>query len=86
MACGGRMPNIPLEDTGLSLGIPVFNVPYHQQLLGEEAGAYMGLADVHQYQPSKFALQESDVIIMVGTRLDNRMNFGNASFFRIPQR
>lgn len=70
-----------LEAVGLSLGIPIFNVPYHQKLLGEEAEAYMGLADVHQYQPSKFALQESDVVIMVGTRLDNQMNFGNAPFF-----
>ena len=70
-----------LESVALSLGIPVFNVPYHQKLLGEEAEAYMGLADVHQYQPSKFALQESDVVIMVGTRLDNQMNFGNAPLF-----
>ena len=70
-----------LEAVGLSLGIPVFNVPYHQKLLGEEAEAYMGLADVHQYQPSKFALQESDVVIMLGTRLDNQMNFGNPPFF-----
>ncbi|MDH5354358.1 MAG: thiamine pyrophosphate-binding protein [Gammaproteobacteria bacterium] len=70
-----------LENVGVSLGIPVFNVPYHQKLLGEEAEAYMGLADVHQYQPSKFALQESDVVIMLGTRLDNQMNFGNAPFF-----
>ena len=70
-----------LEAVGLALGVPVFNVPYHQKLLGEECEAYMGLADIHQYQPSKFALQESDVVIMVGTRLDNQMNFGNAPFF-----
>ncbi len=70
-----------LEAVGLTLGIPVFNVPYHQKLLGEECEAYMGLADIHQYQPSKYALQESDVVIMVGTRLDNQMNFGNAPFF-----
>jgi len=70
-----------LEAVGLALGIPVFNVPYHQKLLGEECEAYMGLADIHQYQPSKYALQESDVVIMVGTRLDNQMNFGNAPFF-----
>jgi len=70
-----------LETVGRTLGIPVFNVPYHQKLLGEACEAYMGLADVHQYQPSKLALQESDVVIMVGTRLDNQMNFGNAPFF-----
>jgi len=61
----------------------VFNVPYHQKLMGEEFEAYMGLADIHQYAPSKVALQESDVVIMVGARLDNQMNFGNPPF--IPQ-
>ncbi|MEM7282785.1 MAG: thiamine pyrophosphate-binding protein [Pseudomonadota bacterium] len=70
-----------LEAVGRRLGIPVFNVPYHQKLLGEECEAYMGLADVHQYSPSKFALQESDVVVMVGARLDNQMNFGNAPLF-----
>ena len=41
----------------------------------------MGLADIHQYPPSKFAFDESDLIIMVGTRLDNQMNFGNPPLF-----
>jgi acetolactate synthase-1/2/3 large subunit len=59
----------------------VFNVPYHQKLLGEDSEVYMGLADIHQYPPSKYALQQSDVVIMVGTRLDNQMNFGNPPFF-----
>ena len=72
-----------LEAVGRTLGIPVFNVPYHQKLLGEEFEAYMGLADVHQYAPSKVALQQSDVVIMVGARLDNQMNFGNPPF--IPE-
>ncbi len=70
-----------LEETGRTLGIPVFNVPYHQKLLGEECEAYMGLADVHQYAPSQYAMQESDVVIMIGGRLDNQMNFGNPPFF-----
>ena len=72
-----------LEAVGRTLRIPVFNVPYHQKLMGEEFEAYMGLADIHQYAPSKVALQESDVVIMVGARLDNQMNFGNPPF--IPQ-
>jgi len=72
-----------LEAVGRTLRIPVFNVPYHQKLMGEEFEAYMGLADIHQYAPSKAALQESDVVIMVGARLDNQMNFGNPPF--IPQ-
>jgi acetolactate synthase-1/2/3 large subunit len=70
-----------LEQVGKSLGIPIFNVPYHQKLLGEECEAYMGLADIHQYQPSKFAIQESDLVLMIGARLDNQMNFGNPPFF-----
>jgi acetolactate synthase-1/2/3 large subunit len=70
-----------LEQAGKVLGIPVFNVPYHQKLLGEESEAYMGLADVHQYAPSQYAIQESDLVLMVGARLDNQMNFGNPPFF-----
>ncbi len=69
-----------LETAGESLNIPVFNVPYHQKLLGEEANAYMGLADIHQYPPSEFALQNSDLVLMIGARLDNQMNFGNPPF------
>jgi acetolactate synthase-1/2/3 large subunit len=60
-----------LEDTARELHIPVFNVPYHQKLLGEESDIYMGLADFHQYQPSKHAIHHSDVVIMVGGQLDN---------------
>jgi acetolactate synthase-1/2/3 large subunit len=70
-----------LEEAGRVLGIPVFNVPYHQKLLGEECEAYMGLADVHQYHPSADAFNESDLVLMVGARLDNQMNFGNAPLF-----
>ncbi len=70
-----------LEQVGRTLQIPVFNVPYHQKLLGEESEAYMGLADIHQYPPSRFALQESDLVLMIGARLDNQMNFGNPPLF-----
>ena len=70
-----------LETAGKTLQIPIFNVPYHQKLLGEENEAYMGLADFHQYHPSKPAIHESDLILMIGGRLDNQMNFGNAPFF-----
>ena len=70
-----------LEAAGKALRIPVFNVPYHQKLLGEDCEAYMGLADFHQYHPSKFAIQSSDVAVLIGGRLDNQMNFGNPPFF-----
>ena len=70
-----------LEATGQALGIPIFNIPYHQKLIGEEREAYMGLADIHQYPPSKRALEECDVAIMIGGRLDNQMNFGNPPLF-----
>ncbi len=69
-----------LEAAGKNLMIPIFNVPYHQKLLGEEVDAYMGLADIHQYPPSEFALHNSDLVLMIGARLDNQMNFGNPPF------
>lgn len=69
-----------LEEAGATLRMPVFNVPYHTKLLGEECEAYMGLADFHQYHPSKEAIHEADVVVMVGGRLDNQMNFGNPPF------
>ena len=75
-----------LKDTALRLRIPVFNVPYHQKLLGEECEAYMGLADFHQYHPSKQAIQEADLVLMIGGRLDNQMNFGNPPFFPEEQK
>lgn len=67
-----------LEATAQALNIPVFNIPYHQKLLGEDNPVYMGLADIHQYQPSRQALEASDLVLMIGGRLDNQMNFGNA--------
>jgi len=70
-----------LEAAGSALRLPIFNVPYHTKLLGEQCEAYMGLADFHQYHPSKSAIHEADVVVMIGGRLDNQMNFGNPPFF-----
>ena len=70
-----------LEEAGRRLCIPIFNIPYHQKLLGEDCEAYMGLADVHQYHPSADAFNEADLVLMVGGRLDNQMNFGNPPLF-----
>jgi len=70
-----------LEQAGLALAMPVFNIPYHQKLLGEQSHVYMGLADIHQYAPSKSALADSDLTLVIGGRLDNQMNFGNPPFF-----
>ena len=69
-----------LAHAGNHLRIPIFNVPYHTKMLGEDCEAFMGLADFHQYHPSKPAIQEADLVIMVGCRLDNQMNFGNPPF------
>ena len=66
-----------LEEAGRLLGIPVFNIPYHQKLLGEECEAYMGLADIHQYHPSADAFRDADLVLMCGGRIYNPMNFGN---------
>ena len=74
-----------LEAAGKALRVPVFNVPYHSKLLGEECEAYMGLADFHQYHPSKPAIHEADLVLMIGGRLDNQMNFGNPPFFPAGQ-
>jgi len=71
-----------LGRAGETLRMPIFNVPYHTKMLGEECDAYMGLADFHQYHPSKPAINEADVVIMVGCRLDNQMNFGNPPFIQ----
>ena len=70
-----------LEQAGLALAMPVFNIPYHQKLLGEQSEVYMGLADIHQYAPSQNALVDSDLTLVIGGRLDNQMNFGNPPFF-----
>ena len=70
-----------LKSVGDKLKIPIFNVPYHQKLLSEDSNPYMGLADFHQYHPSKDAIHNSDLILMIGGRLDNQMNFGNPPFF-----
>ncbi len=70
-----------LEEVGKTLKIPVYNIPYHQKLLPETSDAYMGLADIHQYPPSAKALEESDLVMMLGGRLDNQMNFGNPPLF-----
>ena len=70
-----------LKIIGDEIKIPIFNVPYHQKLLNEDCEAFLGLADVHQYHPSKFAFNESDCILMVGGKLDNQMNFGNPPLF-----
>ncbi|MCR9139960.1 MAG: thiamine pyrophosphate-binding protein [Alphaproteobacteria bacterium] len=69
-----------MATAGTKLKIPMFNVPYHTKMLGETCEAYLGLADFHQYHPSRQAIQEADVVIMVGCRLDNQMNFGNPPF------
>lgn len=70
-----------LEAAARRLNLPVFNVPYHQKLLSEASDVYLGLADVHQYHPAKDALEQADVVVMVGARLDNQMNFGNPPLF-----
>jgi acetolactate synthase-1/2/3 large subunit len=74
-----------LEIVGKALRLPIFNVPYHSKLLGEECEAYMGLADFHQYHPSRPAIQEADLVVMIGGRLDNQLNFGNPPFFTTTQ-
>ena len=51
-----------LGAAGEKLRMPIFNVPYHTKMLGEDCDAYMGLADFHQYHPSKPAIHEADLV------------------------
>ncbi len=69
-----------LDTAATKLRMPVYNVPYHTKNLGEASECYIGLADFHQFHPSKPAIHEADVVVMVGCRLDNQMNFGNPPF------
>lgn len=69
-----------LESVARQLRLPIFGQPGHRKLMGEEAEPWMGLADFHQYPPSKPAISDSDLVLMIGTRLDNTMNFGNPPF------
>lgn len=64
------------------LGIPVFNAPLHRKILPQTSPAYMGLADVHQFPPSRAALEEADLVLMLGCRLDNQFAFGDKPFFQ----
>ena len=41
-----------LEQAGQTLGIPVFNIPYHQKLLGEDCEAYIGRYIIPTINPS----------------------------------
>ncbi|WP_136660763.1 thiamine pyrophosphate-binding protein [Nitratireductor sp. XY-223] len=75
-----------LAMAGNKLRMPIYNVPYHTKMLATDCEAYMGLADFHQYQPSRSAIQEADLVLMVGCRLDNQMSFGNPPFIQAETR
>jgi len=70
-----------LEAAARALRLPVYGQPGHRKLMGEDAEPWMGLADFHQYPPSKPAITESDLVLIIGGKLDNTLNFGNAPFF-----
>ena len=61
--------------------VPVLNTPYHPKILKADDAAYMGLADIHLYPPAKLAFENSDLIVVIGCRLDNLLNFGNPPLF-----
>ncbi len=66
-----------LSELSEACAIPLLVVPYHQHPFTNGCKSYLGLADAHQYPPSEFALREADLIIAIGCRLDNMLNFGN---------
>ncbi|NYT38732.1 thiamine pyrophosphate-binding protein [Allopusillimonas soli] len=57
--------------------VPVLIVPYHQALFEGQLPYYFGLADIHQYPPAEAMLRDADLILSIGCRLDNMLNFGN---------
>lgn len=64
-----------------SCQIPTFLVPYHQTSFAGGCETYLGLADVHQYPPSEYAFNNADLIVAIGCRLDNALNFGKPPLF-----
>ncbi|MFC2967960.1 thiamine pyrophosphate-binding protein [Acidimangrovimonas pyrenivorans] len=70
-----------LAEVATALRLPIYKMPGHGKMLPEGAEPYMGLADFHQYPPSKPAILGSDLVLMIGGRLDNQMSFGNPPFF-----
>ena len=70
-----------LVQTATALRLPVYGQPGHRKLMGEDAEPWMGLADFHQYPLSKPAITDSDLVLVIGGKLDNTLNFGNAPFF-----
>lgn len=69
-----------LKEFAESCSIPLLVVPYHQHPFGQGCETYLGLADVHQYPPAELALQEADLVVTLGCRLDNMLNFGSPPF------
>ena len=70
-----------LETTAIRFGMPVYDVPYHQKALDLHSPISLGLVDIHLNPPSQEALSQADVILVVGCRLDNLLNFGNPPLF-----
>ena len=73
-----------LEETGKARRIPISNVPY-RQIAREDQRPIWALRIFHQYHPGKEAIHEADLVLMIGGRLDNQMNFGNPPFFTNTQ-
>ena len=70
-----------LESLATQLGIPVYNAPYHQKVLDIGSEVSLGIVDIHLNPPSEAALNETDVILVIGCPLDNLLNFGNPPLF-----
>lgn len=70
-----------LESLAAQLGIPVYNAPYHQKVLDIGSEVSLGIVDIHLNPPSEAALNEADVILVIGCPLDNLLNFGNPPLF-----
>ena len=70
-----------LELLSAQYGIPVFVPVTHLKLYDMSHETNMGIVDYHQNPCSRMIGEESDLVILLGGRLDFPLNFGEAPLF-----
>lgn len=70
-----------LEDFSSNAGIPVFVPPWHPKMIDLTHPLNMGLADIHSNPTSRLIYQESDVVLLIGCKLDYTLDFGEPPLF-----
>ena len=70
-----------LESLSAEYGIPVFVPVTHLKLYDMAHATNMGIVDYHQNPCSRMIGEESDLVLLLGGRLDFPLNFGEAPLF-----